>query len=1076
MSSIDLNIIQRGTGSDFNWSAEYGYITSADMIKISEQRTDKGGSLNALPTPFARFFIFKEAFRRVLEHKNNPKTTAAGIAYERLVSNCLDVYELLYNLQFHQNHWKDQNRRIVIKEWKLEEDLHSLKNNVPILGSAVECYYKDDLGLDTNVLYFVILEDKDREYLLGTSSPYTGFITPPDLDRIEINVGGKIEQAFVGENYANLIGGSPLKRKTVGKYFHDILLFEGRDKDFKNFMYNKMFGDGDNIDPRYTEIRNYIQSFKSDKDIKSDWSHSSLKPVVSDDNNDVTINGLSIYYNTDEDTVNYFSDILIRVPYRISSENYETLSYINDNDNRDYDYLLPITKEGLMALNTSKIHCLCKENKNGNSVEITLKHKGKEYSKKYSLGLSNNFGTGKIIPMEQAKINFDMGIFPNILSSVPSENNYFKLMICTQDANEIRKTFTVNCLDFSFYNIKDEKLQLIETAYDANYDNGVKPCVVRSKQGIDNVDCNTLYYEIFNTEFKAISSAISFDEYSCEFVIVPKWREAISSNKSFVYAIDLGTSNTYISRRERGEMKQPQQLKMDKEIVSYFHQRKMTNGKSRIFSWEESMPINFQKYFKTEFLPTYIDGSLYKFPLRTALCMTGEDVKSPVLFDNCNIAFLYEKYRGVDNQRYITNIKWSEDDRYLDVFIRELLLIIKADILQENGKLSDTEIIWFRPLSFKNNVKELFTTLWNKLSKDILQLQDVKNQIKCYTESEAPYYYFDNEGVFKSVESVAVMDIGGGSTDFVYYSNGVPQLANSVHFGCDVIWGNAYNKFENTKINKNGTEIVNGIYSHYKDSIRFENKDLNELYNDMNISEHTTTRDIINFWINNDSDCGIAKKMKTDHPAVFIYHYTALIYYMASMFNANELNYPRTLAFSGNGSKYIDNYISTDKTILTELTSLIISKVYGIDKIDDIQLILPEHRKECTCYGGLYHKEDAVSPKQVLYMGDGTKNEYENVKALKGAFNVCLNESIEAEIDKFHQIYEDVLRFLIKQKEISIPVEKMMKAVTSEVKDSLKTRFQTEIINKYTDDEGFNDTLFFLPIVQSLFNLTKIYK
>ena len=118
MSSIDLNIIQRGTGADFNWSAEYGYITAADMVKISEQRTDKGGSLNALPTPFARFFIFKEAFRRVLEHKNNPKTTAAGIAYERLVSNCLDVFELLYNLQFHQNHWKDQNRRIVIKEWK----------------------------------------------------------------------------------------------------------------------------------------------------------------------------------------------------------------------------------------------------------------------------------------------------------------------------------------------------------------------------------------------------------------------------------------------------------------------------------------------------------------------------------------------------------------------------------------------------------------------------------------------------------------------------------------------------------------------------------------------------------------------------------------------------------------------------------------------------------------------------------------------------------------------------------------------------------------------------------------------
>ena len=91
--------------------------------------------------------------------------------------------------------------------------------------------------------------------------------------------------------------------------------------------------------------------------------------------------------------------------------------------------------------------------------------------------------------------------------------------------------------------------------------------------------------------------------------------------------------------------------------------------------------------------------------------------------------------------------------------------------------------------------------IWN------LNLQDVKTQIKCYTESEAPYYYFDNEGIFKSVESVAVMDIGGGSTDFVYYSNGIPQMANSVHFGCDIIWGNAYNKYENAKGNETDMAI-----------------------------------------------------------------------------------------------------------------------------------------------------------------------------------------------------------------------------------------------------------------------------
>ena len=245
----------------------------------------------------------------------------------------------------------------------------------------------------------------------------------------------------------------------------------------------------------------------------------------------------------------------------------------------------------------------------------------------------------------------------------------------------------------------------------------------------------------------------------------------------------------------------------------------------------------------------------------------------------------------------------------------------------------------------------------------------------------------------------------------------------------------------------------------------------------MKDSEHTTTRDIINFWISNDSECNISKMIKNDHLAVFAYHYTSLIYYMASMFKVNKLSYPRTIVFSGNGSKYIDNYIDPNISVLTEMTSLIIAKVYGKDRIDDIQLILPEHRKESTCYGGLYYKDTSSSPKQVIYMGDGTNTEYDNVKMLKKAFYDNLNESIGLEIGKMHQIYEAVLRFLIsKNNGLSIPIDKMINAVNLQMKDSLKTTFLTEVDDKYTDDEIFNDTLFFMPIVQSLFNLTNVNK
>lgn len=72
MSSVDLNIIERGLKGQ-EWTAEKGPITAGDLAKISEQRTNNSSALNALPTPFARFFVVKEAFRRTLEEVKDPR-------------------------------------------------------------------------------------------------------------------------------------------------------------------------------------------------------------------------------------------------------------------------------------------------------------------------------------------------------------------------------------------------------------------------------------------------------------------------------------------------------------------------------------------------------------------------------------------------------------------------------------------------------------------------------------------------------------------------------------------------------------------------------------------------------------------------------------------------------------------------------------------------------------------------------------------------------------------------------------------------------------------------------------------
>ena len=1065
MSSIDINIIQRGITNNFEWSAEQGRITAADLGKIGEQRTDNCGALNALPTPFARFFVFKEAFRRVLEQKHDPENKPAGKAYEHLVSNTLDVFELLYNLKYHKNHWKSLDRRIVIKEWNYAEQMKVLKNDVPILGNVIESYFKEDLGDASKKLFFIILEDKGKECLLATSSPMTGFITPPDLDLKTVTRAGRKEEDFIGEIY-NALNSSPLARKEGGKYFKDIVLFENRSADFKNYMYNKLFSGGASIDPRFTELRNYIQAFSADPMITNKWSDGDLEPVYSVDNSPLEINGIPIFCSNAADVINYLTDSIIRLPYRIDSEKFLTLIFTPDSADRDYDYLLPLTKDGLEHLKAGDLKITGTKRAYGD-ISVTIECNGKKHERYYTTEKNPSAGKGTVLDLDLAKINFDIALFPNVLSYRPEENNYFKVLVAATDQN-VNKTFTVANLALDFYTTnKEGKYIHIDQATDSTFENGVKAPFIRSQQDSEN-DCGTKYYEVFNTPFSAVCAELYLEGKAYPFVLIPVWDKSEPSEKKFSYAIDLGTSNTYISRKESGRMTEPQQLKMDKQIVNYLHAKEESAQRGLISRIEGKIPEPFKTLVKTEFVPALIDDKTYRFPIRTALCVTGDDSRKPVLFDNSNIAFFYEKFRGAGNQTVITNIKWADDEKNLRVFIREILLLIKADILQENGVISGTEVIWFRPLSFKESIRRSFEKIWKEEAKTILNLDSPDQQLKCYTESEAPYYYFDKKSVFQSVESVAVMDIGGGSTDIVYYAMGKAQIANSVHFGCDVLWENGYNEYDNAK--------DNGIFKHYKDTISFETPELKELYAAMLKSSSTSTRDIINLWISNDKETDISKKLRADHISTFVYHYTALVYYMASMFKANNLAYPRTIIFSGNGSKYIDNYITDTVSILTQITELIVSTVYG-NTITDIELVLPNERKESTCYGGLYHPDGAIEPKPVVYLGDGKNDEYKDVEAIDAAYSTGLKENLAKEIAAMNSVYKDVLDALIQQSVIEqVDSARMKEVVDSVVKDALVSKYQKVVRDKYMLQEPFNDTLFFLPVVEAILKLTGIYK
>lgn len=1059
MARIDLNIVDRGTkGSE--WVAENEALTPEHLDDVIEQRTDNSGALNSLPTPFARFFVAREAFRRVTEEYLNPQNTLkqAGFAYKQLVSDILDVYELLFNIKYHKNQWRN-GEKIELREWDAASDMEYVKGKMPTFYNAIKDYYNTDIAQDK--LYFLVYTENGKDYLLACSSPITGFITPPDMDKSQITENNVPEIKFNGSQYKDL----HIRRKSKGEYFSKEKRFEERNEDFKNYMY-ALFGDG-NIASTFQTIKDYIQGFGKDKDIRNDFKQK-MEVIRTDNNNDLIINGLRISSLNEEDILSYFRDSIIRTPFRISSKKFKTISYSKDEENRDYDFLMPFKPEVYNLFDGNEPDADI-QIKRSNRVEVTLRYNGKSYSKNYVEECPSP-SEGKIHNLEKESINFDLGIFPNILSHKANENNYFKVMVVGADEDPEPPYFSINKTNLSFWKKEDNGIKCVkEVAPNDNAKYGLRPSVVRSEFKSNTMESGTKFYELFNTDFKLIEVEILGNKGLVE----PVWEKSYPSSETFTYAVDLGTSNTFMSRcrnRENGEpdlTTKPELFKMQRTMVSYLHEISTDDQYSLSKQVEDSIFEKAKNRIKTEFLPAIIDNEYYKFPIRTAICGTKKKVEIPRLFDNHNIAFFYEKMMANDDQKIYTDIKWDESDnneRILRLFVRELLLIIKCDVLQRNGDLDRTRLVWFSPLSFTSQEKKMYKSIWSEEPKNILDINE--DNIQNYSESEAPYYYYLKSNYISDSDAVTVIDIGGGSTDFVYFKDNKPIIANSIHFGCDVLWGNGYNEFKTAK--------DNGIFKCYSKTIRFDGRlELNELNDDM-IPEKapTKTKDIINFWISNDEFCHITKNLSTDFKPLFIYHLTAILFYMADMYKANGREAPRTIIFSGNGSKYIDSFITDDVNVLREMINLVFKEVFGGEH--NVNLKLPAERKESTCYGGLYRDRNTERVKSMVYQGD-TSYEYKTVSDISEHF-ADLKIALKPKYDTLSQLYEKILELAIQRSTIdgTSKTDIYIEKAKEDMQIPLTTHYKTQVKDKYNGSMLYNDSVFFIPITQRIFEMTNL--
>lgn len=153
------------------------------------------------------------------------------------------------------------------------------------------------------------------------------------------------------------------------------------------------------------------------------------------DNSPLEVNGIPIYCSKATDVINYLTDAIIRLPYKIDSDKFVTLIFTPDSADRDYDYLLPLTKEGLEHLKAGDLK-ITGTKKSYGDVNVTLVCNGKRHERYYTTDKNPTAGKGTVLDLSLAKINFDIALFPNVLSYKAEENNYFKILVAATPERE----------------------------------------------------------------------------------------------------------------------------------------------------------------------------------------------------------------------------------------------------------------------------------------------------------------------------------------------------------------------------------------------------------------------------------------------------------------------------------------------------------------------------------------------------------------------------------------------------------------------------------------------------------------
>lgn len=781
----------------------------------------------------------------------------------------------------------------------------------------------------------------------------------------------------------------------------------------------------------------------------------------------------------------FLEPYLIQLVYPINAEKYFDGNLARDKEGRGY--LTPIKKkffdyfsiddlrEGVVE---GGLRFFEMEKRAGGAVRVTLRIPVKKdhitFERIYYVNPANPSNPPNPEPLRNKgsiiECRFGATIFPFIKTPDPDIYKHYRVLLVDRDTLPETKSFDYR-LDF----FKDH----------SNKEVAVKAVAVRNNKNA-NYDPTSIHTYVLEEDFDYMQIN---NGQNVKGLIIPRFIAQGQGNDDFHFTVDFGTTNTHIEYK-KGNSGAPKPFEIsDKDIqIGTLHDPRIDERykylKQKLLTDILDVPVDV--------FPERLGKGLHSnFPQRTVLAQSIDlDFDKPTYtLADFNIPFVYEKKTIPNYTKIETNLKWSNytrdnySKRRVEAFFEKLLFMIRAKVLLNNGKLDKVKMTWFYPSSMMEARVNQLEELWNALYKKYISH---KNSPTKLSESIAPFYFYkDAWGVNAAAKPVVAIDIGGGTSDVVIYEKNKPVILTSFKFAANSIFGDGFSEY--------GRANRNGFVLKYEPRIRslLESNMQVDLMRVLDkIRADRKSADIVAFFFSLEDnkrikDAGLpisfSQILKNDDDIriVFVIFFVALVYHISSLMKAKNLDKPRFITFSGNGSRILQ-YITPNNAALESLAKIVIEKVYE-DRENPLDYTLEimrelEGPKESTCKGGLM-MDDNFSFEEIENIKAaflGTK-EHAFVNGDLKYSQLEENEELLEEVKKEYENFVDLLfevnkelsfntKFAAAMPTIPLARKVLLMDIMTHLKEGVHQK-QKEIADPNIPIE---ETMFFYPLIGAL--------